>query len=183
MAATYADHLVLGQGASREAIEALKTIAYSASKRDNGHPLTTWVFLLLTLTPDGVSTKAIVDDIRSVVVAYSRQAFDRTFEAKAVPERLQEPLRRLYREYRFDEHSKTGETSNALLLSDSGGREIQEFLFNRFTVTGSPEEVADRLWQIAGDTGIDRMFLSSISSQPLELARLAGERLFPRLPL
>ncbi|MBS1879344.1 MAG: LLM class flavin-dependent oxidoreductase [Actinobacteria bacterium] len=182
-AATYADHLVLGQGASEGAISFLASLAAEARAEAAAAPpeLALWAFMLLGLADGEAEVEATRGDIAAAVVAYSRQAFDFTFEGKAVPEDLQEPLRRLYEQYSFEEHSTPGESRNARLLRGEGGPDLGSFLFERFALVGEPEAVAERLRAVLDSTGLQRIFLSAISADPVTLTRLLVDRLVPRL--
>ena len=122
-------------------------------------------------------------DIRAIVVAFSRQAFDRTFEGKSVRPELQEPLQALYANYAFEQHSMPGESANARLLAEEERAELEAFLFERFALVDVPEAAAERLLAMTEHTGIDRVFLCVEASDPLKLVRLACERMLPRLPL
>ena len=178
-AATYADELVIGQGASAAAMSELGAIAAEArSAAGQSRPVNVWSFVLLNLAETPELVQAARADIKSAVVAYSRQAFDVTFAGKAVPEDLHAPLRELYAEYSFDEHSKPGESRNARLLARA---DLETFLFDRFAVVDTPEGAAERLLEVAETTGTERIFVSVISSDPVGMMRLAADRMLPRL--
>ena len=181
-AAAYADHLILGQGASREAIDSLGQSADSAERKDGGAPQR-WLFLIFNLADHARDYDSARADIRAIVVAFSRQAFDRTFEGKSVRPELQEPLRALYANYAFEQHSLPGESANARLLAEEERAELEAFLFERFALVDVPEAAAERLLAMTEHTGIDRVFLCIEASDPLKLVRLACERMLPRLPL
>jgi alkanesulfonate monooxygenase SsuD/methylene tetrahydromethanopterin reductase-like flavin-dependent oxidoreductase (luciferase family) len=180
VAAGYADELVIGQGASEGAMAELEAIAARAHAASGAaHPLNLWACVLLNLAERTDGVEDARSDIKSAVVAYSRQALDRTFEHKCVPEELHGPLRELYTGYSFDEHSKPGRTRNARLLERA---DLEAFLFDRFAVVDTPEAAAERVLEIAEKTGVERVFLSAISSDPVSLMQLAAARLMPRLP-
>ena len=181
-AAAYADHLILGQGVSREATEALERSAESAARPDGGAPHR-WLFLIFNLAEDADALAEARADIRAIVMAFSRQAFDRTFEGKGVSEELHEPLRALYENYAFEEHSTPGASANARLLAEGERAELEAFLFQRFALVDVPEAAAERLVAISEETGIDRVFLCIESSDPTKLVQLACERMLPRLPV
>jgi alkanesulfonate monooxygenase SsuD/methylene tetrahydromethanopterin reductase-like flavin-dependent oxidoreductase (luciferase family) len=182
-AAAYCDHLVIGQGASLEAMTALGEIADASAREHERAEPAKWVFIILCLASSEADVGSARNDVKAAVVAYSRQAFDHTFEAKGVAPELQAPLRSLYARYSFEEHSAPGETANARLLASEEFAGIGDYLFSRFAVVGTPEVAADRLLQIAGETGIDRIFMTFICSDIVAMTRLAAERMLPRLPL
>lgn len=180
-AARYADQIVIGQGASREALATLDALAASAERPADAPPLERWLFMLLHLAEEQSGVDAARDDLRAPLVAYSRQAFDFTFEGKGVPEHLRPKLRDLYDEYVFSEHSKTGDSANARALSAADRADVEEFLFERFAIVGTPEMAADQIERVVDGLHVDRLFLSVIASDPARLMRLAAERLMPRL--
>lgn len=181
-AATYADHLVLGQGAAEAAVSSLRSVAEEARRATAPRlpEVSFWGFMLLGLAPSEGDLAGVRRDIAAAVVAYSRQAFDHTFEGKAVPAELQGPLRELYASYSFEEHSTPGESRNARLLHGDGA-DLESFLFDRFALVGMPEAVAGRLRAVLRSTRLQRLFLSAISTDPVALTRLLVERLLPNL--
>ncbi|MEZ5076083.1 MAG: LLM class flavin-dependent oxidoreductase [Solirubrobacterales bacterium] len=178
-AATYADHLVLGQGAAAEAVSFLRGVAREGEAAAQSK-LRLWGFMLLGLVDSEGEVPAFRREIAAAVVAYSRQAFDYGFEGKAVPVELREPLLELYANYSFEEHSTPGESRNARLLH-GGGADLESFLFDRFALIGTPEMVAERLPATLDSAGLERVFLSAISADPVALTRLLVERLMPCL--
>lgn len=178
-AAAYADELVIGQGTSPVAMEELRGIALEARASSGAaRELGVWAFVLLNLVRHAADVPAAREDIKAAVVAYSRQAFDRTFAHKDVDERLHAALAELYAGYDFDEHSKPGASRNARLLQNA---DVADFLFDRFAVVDVPEAAAERVQEIAESTGVDRVFLSAISSDPRDLMELAGKGFMPRV--
>jgi alkanesulfonate monooxygenase SsuD/methylene tetrahydromethanopterin reductase-like flavin-dependent oxidoreductase (luciferase family) len=175
-AASYADHLVLGQGASSDAVDELGALI----DRSGGRPKR-WIFMLLGLVEHESDIPEMKRQIRAPVMGYSRQAFDRTFERKGVPVETQGRLIDLYRRYDFNEHSVVGDSANARLLA--GEPALEEYLFDRFALVGTPEQVGERLEMVSEQTGIDSIFLSAICADPLLLMKLAATRLMPRLNL
>ncbi|MEZ5076068.1 MAG: LLM class flavin-dependent oxidoreductase [Solirubrobacterales bacterium] len=181
-AAGYADHLVLGQGVSPEPIGLLRTAAEAGAARAGHASLPElWLFLILHLAASEAEVEAVRADVRSPVVSYSRQALDHSFEGKAVPERLQAPLRELYAGFSFEDYSRTGASANARLLATAGNGEVEPFLFDRFALVDTPERVAERLWEIQRSCGVAGVFMSVVSSDTPGLLRLLGERMVPRL--
>ena len=180
-AAAYADSLVLGQGVAAGAVEELSRGA-DASGRSGGGP-DRWLFLVFNLADDADGVEAARADVRAIVMAFSRQALDVTYEGKSVDPALHEPLEALYENYAFEQHSMPGETANARLLADEERAELEAFLFDRFALVDTPENAADRLVGIVEVTGVDRIFLCHECSDPPGLVELACERMLPRLPL
>ena len=181
-AAAYADHLILGQGIAPGAVDELTRGAAAADRSDGAAP-DRWLFLIFNLAQDADSVEATRADVRAIVMAFSRQALDVTFEGKAVDPELHEPLEALYEHYTFEQHSMPGETANARLLADEERTELEAFLFDRFALVDTPEAAAERLTGIAEETGIEQIFLCIECSDPLKLVQLACERMLPRLPL
>jgi len=182
-AAAYADHLVFGQGRSPEAIETLSGGADAQVREPGLAPLVKWIPFIVNLVAEEADVAAARADVRATLVAFSRQAFDGPFDGKGVPAQLQPRLRALFANYTFDEHSVPGDSSNARLLSDDDRADLETFLFDRFTLVGTPEAVAERLLAISRELGIDHFILTIEVSDPIAVTRLAAEELLPRLPL
>ena len=180
-AASYADALVLGQGVAPDAVEELSRGA-DAAERSDGEP-DRWLFLVFNLAEDAAGVEEARADVRAIVMAFSRQALDVTYEGKAVDPTLHESLEALYENYTFEQHSMPGETLNARLLAGEERAELEAFLFERFALVDTPENAAERLVGIAEETGVDKIFLCHECSDPLALVRLACERMLPRLAL
>ena len=181
-AAAYADHLILGQGIAPGAVDEL-TRGAAAADRSDGKASDRWLFLVFNLADDAEGVEAARADVRAIVMAFSRQALDVTFEGKAVDPELHEPLQALYEHYAFEQHSMPGETANARLLADEERVELEAFLFDRFALVDTPESAAERLTAVAAETGVDRIFLCIECSDPVKLVQLACERMLPRLQL
>lgn len=181
-AARYADDVVLGQGVEPEAIVRLRDTALAAaSAAGRDVPPRLWLFAILHLAEHEDQLEQVRRDVRSPVMSYSRQALDHSFAGKDVPAELQAGLRTLYREFSFEDYSRSGASHNARLLDSETGRALERFLFDRFAIVDTPERAADRLAGIAAATGVTGIFASVVSSDPIGLIRLLGERLVPRL--
>jgi len=181
-AAGYADHVVLGQGASPEATDILRAaVAEGAAAAGRPAPPALWLFLILDLAASEAEVEAARADVRSPVASYSRQALDHTFEGKAVPAHLHGPLRDLYANFSFEDYSRTGQSANARLFAAAGDGEVEAFLFERFAIVDTPERAAARLAEIGRQTGVAGVFLSAVTSDQSQLLGLVRDRLIPSL--
>lgn len=89
----------------------------------------------------------------SIVAAAGNDSFRVSLSDKDVPPELVEPLREFHRRYSFEKHGDARSSTNIELMEELG---LAEFLFGRFAITGSTEDVVARLreFQGAGVTGV-----------------------------
>ena len=111
------------------------------------------------------------------LAASANHSFRFTLEGKGVPEELKEPITTLLREYETAEHEQLGQTRNATLSDELG---LTDYLADRFTVAGTPEECRQKVRAIQ-EAGIDVLLITAIGPQPEDIIRRFGEEVIAQL--
>jgi len=174
-----ADEVVVGQGFDAGATEAL-TEAVLAGRREAGvdRPLKRWLYVLADIWEDGDGSDDPAERVlfQSMLMSYSRQAMSATYRGKNVPEHMQPRLKELYSKFSFEQY---GDSYNAKLLEEFA--EEKEFLRKRFTVAGTPEQVAAQLRDGAAATGVDAIWVGLLTRNAEPMMQLFADRTLPRL--
>lgn len=164
-ASRYADHLLLGQGASREATAHL--LAHSP-REESPEP---WMFLMLNLARSSSQVPEARDEIVGPILGMSRNAFSAGLTGKAFPESLQADLREVMGRYDFLSHARSGDSPNARLLA--AFPRLRDYLVHRFGLVGEPGHVVERLHEIQETVGVSNFVLSVISLESEQLLERA----------
>ena len=98
-------------------------------------------------------------ELRYLTSGIANHVFRFTFEGKAVPPELQEPLRALQRDYRPDLHvdDRHADGHNAQIVDNHG---LREFLGRRFLLCGPPEQIAQNLRRMASWGATNFLFIN-----------------------
>lgn len=177
VAGRIATDLVLGTGLDPHALRALSARA-RAARVDAGisSPLRIWALVDCFLAEGTEAARQARWKSRPRANGYARFSFGSTFTDKAIPEPWQPCLRERFARYDFGSHGLIGETPNATLFDDEP--EIQEYILDRFTLIGTPEDCAHRLRTVASDAGLDGAWLSigpsALLDDPVEMVRRLG---------
>lgn len=151
---------------------ALMELADEAS----GKKLQRWMLLPACLVANESEVPRARAEVRSSVVAVGRHALGPHPERRGVPADLAPRVAELMSRYDFSGHAKIGGPNDALL---SEFPEVEEYLVNRFAITGTPEQAAARVADFVAATGLDGIFLASTVTDPITHARLVGEKMAP----
>ena len=107
-----------------------------------------WAFVTTFVAPDQAAADAARISQRGRAVGTARFSFSSTFDGKGVPKQWQPILREQLAKYDFNHHGTPGVGNvNGRLFDDYP--EIQEYLSDRFQLTGTAEQVEARLSQVA----------------------------------
>lgn len=177
-AALATDEVVIGQGVDPGATKELLGVALEA-RREAGvtGELRPWLYALADVWEDeGPPDPAAAETFRSMIMAYSRQAMDVTYDGKNVPVEMQPRLRELFSAFSFEDY---GTAHNARLLDAYAAEE--EFLTRRFGMSGTPESIAEQLAAAARETGVERIWLGLLTKDAPAMIKLLVERALPLL--
>jgi alkanesulfonate monooxygenase SsuD/methylene tetrahydromethanopterin reductase-like flavin-dependent oxidoreductase (luciferase family) len=173
------DEVVIGQGFDAGATEAI-TESVLDGRREAGidRPLKRWLYVLADIWEDGDGTDDPGERVlfQSMLMSYSRQAMSATYEGKNVPEHMHPRLRDLYSRFSFEQY---GDEYNAKLLEEYA--EEKDFLTKRFTVAGTPDQVAHQLREGAAPTGVDAVWVGLLTPKAEQMTQLFADRVLPQL--
>jgi hypothetical protein len=97
----------------------------------------------------------------SIANLAARFAFASSFECKNVPDAYQPIIRRGLERYQFSHHAKNGANPNARLFDE--WPEVRDYLIDRFTIIGTPEQRRERLETIVWEVQLDGVWLMPTS--------------------
>jgi 5,10-methylenetetrahydromethanopterin reductase len=146
LAGQIADGVILASGITPDVIT--DTIGrIRAGAESAGRSLDELELWWLTKPYPADSEEAGWRDLQWTLAGSANHAFKFTFEGKLVPEHLHAPLRELMAGYAADTHAKVAKGShNASLVERLG---LTEFLGRRFTLSGPPELIIERMREAA----------------------------------
>ncbi len=156
MAGEFADGVLVGTGLQPEIIQdSLSHIERGAQRSGRSlSDLDIWWFVKWNLDDDKA---AAIHEMRMALTASANHAFRFTLEGKHIPEDYKDRIRQLQDQYVFEEHESHGDDRrNAQLVEELG---LTEYLADRFTITGSPAEMQERITQLA-DLGITKLLMA-----------------------
>jgi hypothetical protein len=114
---------------------------------------------------------AAIEPIKMALAASANHAFRFTLEGKGVPADLQEPIRRLQRDYNSHHHEIAG-AGNAVLADRCG---LTDFLVDRFAIAGAPADCVAQIRR-AMAAGAHQFITTSFVPDPRAfMRRWAGE--------
>ncbi|MHB8246005.1 MAG: LLM class flavin-dependent oxidoreductase [Acidimicrobiales bacterium] len=163
LAGRIADGVIVGTGLLPEVI-ASSLAAIEEGAAEAGRDLSeieVWFFAKANIADSGADAVA---EIRMALAASANHSFRFTTAGKDLPEELRASIEELKKEYAFREHEDTAGSHNADLVDRLG---LTAYLAKRFSVTGSPPEVAQRVSELEG-MGVRRLLLAGITRDPLQ---------------
>jgi 5,10-methylenetetrahydromethanopterin reductase len=177
MAGEIADGVFVGAGLTPEVVaDALARISEGAAAAGRDvSDLDIWWDTRSGIAPtrDGAMHRA-----RESLASVGNHVFRTGFEGKHAPEELHESLRR-YAE-RFDYSEKSTSAQNGPLMDELG---LTDYFEERFGVIGTPDQVVDRLRQLA-KLGVTQISMAShdrgLRGVP-DSVTLLGEDVLPRI--
>lgn len=175
-AAEYADEIVLGQGAAREALDELGRTADEVRSERNQPPVPCWMFLIMSLVARKDEEDLAREDVRAAVMGQAAGAFSGTLEGKGFHGKERSLVERFTAQA---PHGNGDEPAAKLTAGEMV--EVERLAYDRFALVGTPEDAAEQLQVAIAETGIRRVFLAVISSDPDRVIRLATTRMLPRL--
>lgn len=177
MAGRVADGVIVGTGVLPEVVrDALSHI--EAGAREAGRKLADLdVWWLLMGSLDESPAKAL-DDIKHSLTTYANLAFRFTTQGKHLPAQFRGAVERIHAEYRPKDHVTGGEDRKHQQLADETG--FTRYLASRFSVSGSPEQVLERIEQ-ARSMGASQLWLTLRFPGKERFFRLWEKRVLPAL--
>lgn len=166
LAGHIADGVIVGTGLLPEVIaSSLASIEQGASEagRDPSE-IEVWFFAKANIADSAADAVA---EIRMALAASANHSFRFTTDGKDLPEQFKPAVAELKKEYAFREHEDTGGSHNADLVDRLG---LTSYLAERFAVTGSPVQVAQRVRELES-AGVRRLLLAGITRDPLQFVR------------
>lgn len=156
MTGEVADGVLVGTGLQPDIVQdSLDHIARGAARSGRElADLDIWWFVKWNLDDDKA---AAIHEMRMALTASANHAFRFTLEGKHIPEMYKDRIRQLQAQYVFEEHESPGEhRRNAQLVEEFG---LTEYLAERFTMTGSPGDIRERIEQLAG-LGVTKLLMA-----------------------
>jgi len=101
----------------------------------------------------------------------ARFTFASSFEGKHVPEPYQNFIRQALKHYDFGHHASFAANPNAALFDERP--EIRDYVIDRFSLVGSPEQCAERLADVVREAELDGVwvFPVSLTRDPADVRR------------
>jgi alkanesulfonate monooxygenase SsuD/methylene tetrahydromethanopterin reductase-like flavin-dependent oxidoreductase (luciferase family) len=171
VAGRHADELTIATGFDSEAIRSMAELAQAARAAAGiKTPLRIWVMVSPYVVDSESAVEAKRKELRSLAAAGARFAFDFSLEGKNIPDHMKPILKERLEKYDFRFSGKAGDNPNAHLFDDHP--EIQEYLIDRFILTGTAKQCVKRL-----ETLIDGANLSGIWFAQIPRSSDLGEHL------
>jgi alkanesulfonate monooxygenase SsuD/methylene tetrahydromethanopterin reductase-like flavin-dependent oxidoreductase (luciferase family) len=183
LAGALASEVTVGTGLDPVALRELAGRARAARQKANvAAPLKVWVPapVYFAKSPTDITVRRVAASMANLA---ARFAFASSFECKNVPIAYQPIIRRGLELYELSHHAKDGANPNARLFDE--WPEVRDYLIDRFTIIGTPEQCRDRLERIAREAQLDGVWLMPTlpsasgveASHGLEIAAEAFSRL------
>lgn len=175
LAGEVGDGVIVGSGISREVVEPslgyIEDGARAAGRRMED--LDIWFQVDMNIAEDD---RLAVEQMKNMLAVTASRSFRSTFEGKAVPRDLEQPLRLLERTYQYDRHmADNGE--NRHLVDELG---LKDFLAERFLIAGTAETAVNRLRE-AERHGAKQLYLLMLAPDPYKLLEAIRDQVTPRL--
>lgn len=175
LAGRIADGVFVAGGLSPEVIAHTRALIAEGARSAGRDPddIEVWWMVKFLLAE---SEQAGIDTLKFTLSSSANHAFRFSFDDKLVPERYQEPIRKLQERYVFSEHAQVHSSgANAALVEELG---LTDWLAERFAITGPPELCAERIQEIAS-MGASNLLLTQLVPDPLAEMRRWSRDLFP----
>ncbi|MDO8532794.1 MAG: LLM class flavin-dependent oxidoreductase [Dehalococcoidia bacterium] len=146
LAGEICDGVILGGGIQRDLIplthKYLREGARKAGKRLED--LDIWWLIGASIAP---TKEQAVDNIKTHLAAATNASFRLGVKEKGLPDKLIPAIQKLIQQYDFSEHEHSGSGKKNVRMVDELG--LTEYLADRFTIAGPPEEFARRVRDMA----------------------------------
>jgi 5,10-methylenetetrahydromethanopterin reductase len=171
LAGQIADGVIVASGVGDDVIDhVLGTIGRGAADAGRSmDDIEVWWMLKPYLAP---SEEEAWRDLRWTLAGTANHLFRFTMADKFVPPELEEPIRRLQREYAANTHGKVAEGAHNARLVDQYG--LTEWLGRRFALGGPPEVIVKRIKEIAR-RGVTRFLLPQFVPERIDFMRRFDE--------
>jgi 5,10-methylenetetrahydromethanopterin reductase len=178
MAGEMADRVLIGGGTTTEVVEeAIHRI--DAGAKDAGRDpdeIEKWVFARSAVVED---RNEIEETLKSTVAAAGHHTLQFTLEGKKVPTELEEDVIELVRKYDSEQHLGLGDDpANRRLIVRLG---LTEYLIDRFSIVGSPDDVIRQIEDLQNLEGIDGIHFNPVHKDATEFMERMGREVLPAL--
>ena len=177
MAGEIADGVIVGGGVGRELVATARAQIRAGAESAGRDPdaIDVWWLMGGSIAE---SRDAAVNAIRTHLAAAANATFRTGLKDRPVPAEFVAPLRALLHRYDFESHEVPGpDAPNARLVQELG---LTEFLAERFTLAGTPDDVVEQLTRAAG-WGADAIWMTMPLPDKLGFLQTMGERVIPRI--
>lgn len=134
---------------------------------------------LLVKTNIKESREAAIEEIKMALAASANHAFRFHTEGKMLPTEYEAAIEEIQENYVPHQHEELGETKNKELLDrleeDYPG--LIEYLADRFTLVGTPEECRAKLREIEAIDGVDGVLLANLVHDDNGLVQRMGDEI------
>ena len=171
-----ADGVIIASGLTKPAIQtALDALQQGAD--DAGRTLADIDIWWLVKFFIAETRQEAVSALRFTLAASANHVFRRSLAGKGVPPELEEPIRRLHRDYSFTAHGKFEATKNADLVEQYG---LTDYLADRFAIAGPPDECHERIQRLSAD-GAQNLMIALIVPDRIAFLRQMAAEIMPNL--
>jgi alkanesulfonate monooxygenase SsuD/methylene tetrahydromethanopterin reductase-like flavin-dependent oxidoreductase (luciferase family) len=161
-----ADALILGTGLDTTAMANLRSSAASDTRNADLQPEPEiWALANLNVVETETQVGAAREETEPIAVAYARHALASTFEGKNVPEDMMPVLRERFSNYDFSQHSRVGNNVNRSLFH--ARRDIADYIIDRFSIIGTPQQCRSRLRDYLDSSGVDGIWFPMVVDDPV----------------
>lgn len=177
LAGEVADGVIIGTGLTddvlQDSIARIDAGAQAAGRSPDA--ITKWPLVKINI---GSSREEAVDEVKMALAASANHAFRFTLAGKMVPDEYHEPIRQLQAEYVPHEHEDTGASRNRELVDEL---DLTEYLADRFTAVGTPEDCIEKLTAIQSVRGVNGILLANLVENDRRLIDRLGADVLPAL--
>ena len=182
MAGRVADGVILGGGVAQPELVQQMLGYIEAGVKQAGRrmrDLEIWWMVRVVVSP---TVEEGIDMMRDYIAGNTLQSYKSPEILASVPRDVQEKIKILERDYRWDEHvqfnrAADGMTNNERLLENLG---IKRFLADRFMIAGPPEACVERFKSLM-DAGARNFLIPQVVPGRIETTRTLGVKVFPAL--
>jgi 5,10-methylenetetrahydromethanopterin reductase len=171
-----ADGVVLGTGITKEAVEQAVTQVRAGAQEAGRRPedVDIWWLVMANISEDGAEARR---EIENSLTTHAHATFAGGLAGKGVPEQFQAPIKQIMANYNPMQHARFGGRHHRVLVDDA---DLLAYLSDRFSLCGSPDEVAGQISQ-AAQAGANKIWLSIRVPDKRRVLRLWHDSVLPQL--
>lgn len=178
LAGRVADRVYVASGITQpvveDAVERVRKGATAADRDPEDVEVLVWAKSNIAAT-----RAAAIEELQVQLANAANHGLAFSLEAKQVPEKYHEPIRQLQEAYVPHQHlGLERENPNRKLVDEFG---LTEYLADRFTVTGTPEQCIEKLETVTAIDGVDGVLFTADTTDQLGHITRLGEEVLPSL--
>lgn len=179
MAGRVADGVVTGLGATPEVVDAIVRQVAEGASQEGRDPdeIEIWVGGHGNIADD---REMAIDEIKMAIAASVHHSLQFTMEGKAVPNEYQATLQEIVEQYDSDAHEQLGENPNRELINNLSD-EVFDYLVDRYTIAGTPEDCIDKIRQIQALDGVTGVRISTNTEGERDVIARLGREVLPNV--